>query len=68
MDEQGGSFVAVRRLSHGIERGNGCHSNPAKPKILSIEKKRHPTVSLTQDDYITFTGGIRCQNFLPMLI
>lgn len=26
MDDRGGSFVAVRRISHGIERGNTCHS------------------------------------------
>ncbi|KAF3787638.1 ELMO domain-containing protein A [Nymphaea thermarum] len=30
MDERGGSFVAVRRLSHGIERGNGCHTTSAE--------------------------------------
>ncbi|CAN6446073.1 unnamed protein product [Victoria cruziana] len=39
MDERGGSFVAVRRLSHGIERGNGCHSNPVAmaEKQITIE-------------------------------
>lgn len=29
MDDRGGSFVAVRRISHGLERANGnstCHS------------------------------------------
>ncbi|KAL8141280.1 hypothetical protein V2J09_007301 [Rumex salicifolius] len=27
MDERGGSFVAVRRISQGLDRGNTCHSN-----------------------------------------
>ncbi|XP_052170806.1 uncharacterized protein LOC127787017 isoform X3 [Diospyros lotus] len=26
MDDQGGSFVAVRRISQGLDRGNACHS------------------------------------------
>ena len=26
MDDRGGSFVAVRRISQGLERGNTCHS------------------------------------------
>ncbi|KAH9733467.1 ELMO domain-containing protein [Citrus sinensis] len=26
MDERGGSFVAVRRISQGLDRGNTCHS------------------------------------------
>lgn len=26
MGDRGGSFVAVRRISHGTERGNACHS------------------------------------------
>lgn len=25
-DRGGGSFVAVRRISQGLERGNTCHS------------------------------------------
>lgn len=27
MDENGASFVAVRRLSQGLDRGGGCHSS-----------------------------------------
>jgi hypothetical protein len=28
MDDRGGSFVAVRRISQGLERGNNtCHSS-----------------------------------------
>ncbi|KAJ3706965.1 hypothetical protein LUZ61_010670 [Rhynchospora tenuis] len=30
MEENGGSFVAVRRLSHGSERSTSCHSSPAE--------------------------------------
>ncbi|XP_073000967.1 uncharacterized protein [Typha latifolia] len=30
MDENGGSFVAVRRISQGTERGTGCHSSPVE--------------------------------------
>ncbi|KAF7814773.1 ELMO domain-containing protein A-like isoform X1 [Senna tora] len=30
MDDRGGSFVAVRRISQTIERGNTCHSNSAE--------------------------------------
>ncbi|XP_057979724.1 uncharacterized protein LOC131165723 isoform X1 [Malania oleifera] len=30
MDERGGSFVAVRRISQGLERGNTCHSTSAE--------------------------------------
>ncbi|KAL8129802.1 LOW QUALITY PROTEIN: hypothetical protein V2J09_018957 [Rumex salicifolius] len=30
MEDRGGSFVAVRRISHGLERGNTCHSNSAE--------------------------------------
>ncbi|XWS32445.1 hypothetical protein CRYUN_Cryun23aG0159600 [Craigia yunnanensis] len=30
MDDRGGSFVAVRRISQGLERGNTCHSNSAE--------------------------------------
>ncbi|KAE8720752.1 autophagy-related protein 3-like [Hibiscus syriacus] len=30
MDDRGGSFVAVRRISQGIERGNTCHSTSAE--------------------------------------
>ncbi|KAK4755638.1 hypothetical protein SAY87_009395 [Trapa incisa] len=30
MDDRGGSFVAVRRISHGSERGNTFHSNSAE--------------------------------------
>ncbi|XP_078162554.1 ELMO/CED-12 family protein [Carex rostrata] len=30
MEEIEGSFVAVRRLSHGSERSTGCHSSPAE--------------------------------------
>ncbi|XP_048140964.1 ELMO domain-containing protein A isoform X3 [Rhodamnia argentea] len=30
MDDRGGSFVAVRRISQGIERGNQCHSTSAE--------------------------------------
>lgn len=26
MDDRGGSFVAVRRISQGTERGSTCHS------------------------------------------
>jgi hypothetical protein len=26
MDDRGGSFVAVRRISQGLDRGNTCHS------------------------------------------
>jgi len=26
MDDRGGSFVAVRRISQGLERGNACHT------------------------------------------
>ncbi|KAK8282603.1 hypothetical protein V6Z12_D08G038500 [Gossypium hirsutum] len=29
MDDRGGSFVAVRRISQGLERENSCHSTPA---------------------------------------
>lgn len=27
MDDRGGSFVAVRRISQGFDRGNNCHSS-----------------------------------------
>ncbi|XP_030965808.1 ELMO domain-containing protein A-like isoform X4 [Quercus lobata] len=30
MDDRGGSFVAVRRISQGLERGNTCHSTSAE--------------------------------------
>lgn len=30
MDDRGGSFVAVRRISQGLERGNTCHSTSGK--------------------------------------
>ncbi|KAJ7950762.1 ELMO domain-containing protein A [Quillaja saponaria] len=30
MDDRGGSFVAVRRISQGLERGNACHSSSAE--------------------------------------
>ncbi|KAH7659263.1 ELMO domain-containing protein [Dioscorea alata] len=30
MDENGASFVAVRRLSQGLDRGGGCHSSSAE--------------------------------------
>ncbi|KAK1273443.1 hypothetical protein QJS04_geneDACA012526 [Acorus gramineus] len=30
MGERGGSFVAVRRISQGIERSSGCHSTSAE--------------------------------------
>ncbi|XP_077237421.1 uncharacterized protein LOC143879119 isoform X1 [Tasmannia lanceolata] len=30
MDERGGSFVAVRRISQGIERSSACHSSSAE--------------------------------------
>ncbi|XP_039048335.1 uncharacterized protein LOC120189069 isoform X2 [Hibiscus syriacus] len=30
MDNRGGSSVAVRRISHGLEQGNTCHSNSAE--------------------------------------
>ncbi|KAJ6344491.1 hypothetical protein OIU76_006082 [Salix suchowensis] len=31
MDDRGGSFVAVRRISQGLERGNNtCHSSSAE--------------------------------------
>ncbi|KAG4132553.1 hypothetical protein ERO13_D08G039800v2 [Gossypium hirsutum] len=30
MDDRGGSFVAVRRISQGLERENSCHSTPAE--------------------------------------
>ncbi|KAA8515834.1 hypothetical protein F0562_018555 [Nyssa sinensis] len=30
MDDRGGSFVAVRRISQGLERGNACHSTSAE--------------------------------------
>lgn len=30
MDDRGGSFVAVRRISQGLDRGNSCHSTSAE--------------------------------------
>lgn len=30
MDDRGGSFVAVRRISQGLERGSACHSSSAE--------------------------------------
>ncbi|KAI5428244.1 hypothetical protein KIW84_033301 [Lathyrus oleraceus] len=30
MDDRGGSFVAVRRISQGLDRGNTCHSTSAE--------------------------------------
>ncbi|KAK6918668.1 ELMO domain [Dillenia turbinata] len=30
MDDRGGSFVAVRRISQGLDRGNACHSTSAE--------------------------------------
>ncbi|KAF3637956.1 putative autophagy-related protein 3-like [Capsicum annuum] len=30
MDDRGGSFVAVRRMSQGLERGNTCHTTSAE--------------------------------------
>ncbi|KAK9120976.1 hypothetical protein Syun_018593 [Stephania yunnanensis] len=30
MDDRGGSFVAVRRISQGLERGGDCHSTSAE--------------------------------------
>ncbi|RHN38401.1 hypothetical protein MtrunA17_Chr0c29g0494041 [Medicago truncatula] len=30
MDDRGGSFVAVRRISQGLDRGNAYHSSSAE--------------------------------------
>ncbi|KAK6920394.1 ELMO domain [Dillenia turbinata] len=30
MEDRGGSFVAVRRISQGLDRGNACHSTSAE--------------------------------------
>lgn len=36
MDERGGSFVAVRRISQGLDRGNTCHSTSGNFHSLSF--------------------------------
>lgn len=49
MEDRGGSFVAVRRISQGIERGNTCHSTSGihccivhSSLSLSLSENKYP--------------------------
>lgn len=39
MDDRGGSFVAVRRISQGFDRGNNCHSSGMFSLLISVLAK-----------------------------